>query len=495
MNAITVEQMRECERAAFARGISAESLMDQAGLLMAREIIKMFPTPSSVVAYLGKGHNAGDGLVVIRHLKLAGWHVSVRFVFPEIDCTVLTRKKWRECGETVDHTNENTPALILDGLLGIGAKGALRDPIRAAVQEMNALSERSYANTIALDLPTGINADTGEHSDACVIADHTFCIGFPKIGLLHSSAVNCVGRLHLIPLTELSTSVDSSGKDLICPAYFPQVMMRRPFDFHKGKAGRLAIVAGSSGMEGAALMSAASALRGGAGLVTLYVPSEIHASVCARALPELMVKVIDWKNIDSSKYDAMVIGPGLGNLTISEYHAFADFLSLSSCPCVLDADALNAIAHYQAHHLLQARHVITPHPGEFSRLAPESARRVREDACEHFTEYSPSVLLLKGARTLIMQRGSNLYHNSTGHPGMATAGMGDILSGLIGALMAQQVSPLHAACLGAWLCGRAAELALELGKQSPQSLIATDLLSYFGRAFTEFLTENRRLNQ
>ncbi len=294
----------------------------------------------------------------------------------------------------------------------------------------------------------------------------------------------------MIPLTELAMPSDLSGKSLICPSSFPQTLLRRPFDFHKGNAGRVAIIAGSAGMEGAALMSAASALRGGAGLVTLYVPAAIHASICARAWPELMVKIADWGNIDAAKYDAIVIGPGLGMLTVSEYHAFADFLGHVCCPCVLDADVLNTIAHYQAHHLLQARHVITPHPGEFSRLAPESARRPREHACEHFTEYCPAVLLLKGARTLVMQRGSDLYHNSTGHPGMATAGMGDILSGLIGALMAQQVTPLHAACLGAWLCGRAAELALERGKQSPQSLVATDLLCHFGSAFTEWFSQN-----
>lgn len=492
MNAITTEQMRESERAAFARGISAEALMEQAGLRMAREIMKMFPSPSAVVGYLGKGHNAGDCLVVIRHLKQAGWSVSVRPVFAEIDCAVLTRKKWRECGEMENFSNENPPALILDGLLGIGAKGVLRDPISAAVREMNALRERCYATTIALDLPTGTDADTGEHGDDCVIADHTFCIGFPKVGLLHSTAINCVGRLHVIPLTELAGTGNFSEKNLICPVSFPQTLLRRPFDFHKGNAGRVAIMAGAPGMEGAALMSAAAALRGGAGLVTLYVPPEIHASVRARAWPELMVKIMDWEKIDSSKFDAMVIGPGFGNLTNSEFQSFADFLSLTTCPSVLDADALNMIAHYQGHHLLQARHVITPHPGEFARIAPESARRLREHACEHFTEFCPAVLLLKGARTLVMQRGSHLYHNSTGHPGMATAGMGDILSGLIGALMAQQVTPLHAACLGSWICGRAAEMALAQGKQSPQSLIATDLLHYFGSAITEFLTENNQ---
>ncbi|NBX30306.1 NAD(P)H-hydrate dehydratase, partial [bacterium] len=124
-------------------------------------------------------------------------------------------------------------------------------------------------------------------------------------------------------------------------------------------------------------------------------------------------------------------------------------------PVVIDADALNAIAANQAHHLLQSRHVITPHPGEFARLAPESALRGREAGCDHFTAHNPSVLLLKGARTLVMQRGTDLYHNSTGHAGMASGGMGDVLSGVIGALLGQGMQPLAAACCGAWLCGRA----------------------------------------
>ncbi len=182
MNAITVEQMRESEREAFARGVSAESLMDQAGLRMAREIINMFPTPSTVVGFLGKGHNAGDCLVVLHHLKIAGWRIYLRSVFPEIDCAVLTRKKWRECGEEIaDYSNENTPALILDGLLGIGAKGALRDPIQSAVREMNALRESYYATTIALDLPTGINAETGDMTTIASSRTTRFASAFRKL--------------------------------------------------------------------------------------------------------------------------------------------------------------------------------------------------------------------------------------------------------------------------------------------------------------------------
>ena len=488
MKAVTTKQMREIEGKALSEGVAEEELVEQAGAGIAAAVRKFFPKPGLLAGYVGKGHNGADALVAMRLLQEIGWRIAVKPAFPEVEWAVLTRKKRREV-VSKNHSllAPDGPMVILDGLLGIGGRGALRDPVLTAVREINELRLRQAASVVAVDIPSGLDADSGAVCGDAVVADFTITLGAPKCGLLAAAAVNHVGRLELVTLDDLDTGAADSGLGMICPRSFPQSLPLRTHDFHKGQAGRVAIVAGSPGMEGAALMAATAALRGGAGLVTLFVRPEIHTAVVSRACPELMVKsCADWEAIDFSPFSSCVWGPGLGAMDASEFVGFSAALESCSCPSVIDADALNAIATNQAHHLLQARHVLTPHPGEFARLAPESARRGREAGCGHFTAHNPSILLLKGARTLVMQRGSDLYHNSTGHAGMASGGMGDVLSGVIGALLGQGMQPLTAACAGAWLCGRAAELATSNGGQWQHSLIATDLFPFLGAALHEW---------
>ena len=488
MKAVTTKQMREIEGNAFSRGVIEENLVEQSGAGIAATVRKFFPRPGLLVGFIGKGHNGADALVAMRHLQELGWRIELRLAFPEVEWAVLTRKKRRELPDKkYSLLAVDGPMVILDGLLGSGSSGELRDPVLAAVREINELRLQHAAPVIAVDLPSGLNTDSGAICGDAVIADFTITLGAPKCGLLAVAAVNHVGRLELITLDGLEIGSEDSGSRMICPRSFPRSLPLRAHDFHKGQAGRVAIIAGSPGMEGAALLAATAALRGGAGLVTLFVRDVIHAAVVSRACPELMVKSFaDWESIDFSLFSSCVWGPGLGAMDKTEFVRFSAALESCSCPGVIDADALNAIAANQAHHLLQARHVLTPHPGEFARLAPESSRRGREVGCGYFTKHNPSVLLLKGARTLVMQRGSDLYYNSTGHAGMASGGMGDVLSGVIGALLGQRMQPLAAACCGAWLCGRTAELAISEGRQSQHSLIATDLLPFLGAALHEW---------
>jgi hydroxyethylthiazole kinase-like uncharacterized protein yjeF len=488
MNAVTGEQMRCLEHSLFAKGVDAATLMAQAGWGIACAVRKFFPNPGTVHLYLGKGHNAGDALCAAQHLRRWGWQIELHAVYPEIEWAVLTRQQLRALeGIPQPCSSGHGPTLIMEALLGIGAKGALREPIRAAAF---AIREQRIVNAIpviALDLPTGVDADIGSIDPAAVIADFTFFIGAPKIGLLRSSAVNHVGRLEYIPLDNLPLSDYDSGLRLITPGSFPQSLPLRAHDFHKGDAGRVTVVAGSCGMEGAALLCATAAMRAGAGLVTLWVGENAHAAVVARACPALMVRsYADWKEISLGNADALVMGPGLGALNEGEFDAMVDLLGKHQGGAVLDADALNAIARFQGHQCLQAQHVITPHPGEFARLAPLSAERSREDGCAHFTQFNPSVLLLKGARTLVQQRGKALYHNGTGNAGMASAGMGDVLAGVIAGLQAQGMNPLTSACAGAWICGRAAEISVSSGRQSALSLVATDLFETLGAALSEW---------
>ena len=487
MNSVTVAEMLDLERSWFARGMTAAELMEQAGWGIAAAIDKFFPQPGMLQMHLGKGHNAGDALCAARHLRKRGWRIECHAAFPEVEWAVLTRQQMRAL-EAVPELDRrlNEPTVIIDALLGIGARGALREPIRSAVERINEQRHGHAHPVIALDIPTGINADTGEATDLAVIADHTYFIGAPKRGLLASPAVNYVGRLEPILIGHGMASVGDEARQLITPMTFPSSLPLRPHDFHKGDAGRVTVVAGSRGMEGAALLCASAALRAGAGLVTLWVKEEILPLVASRACPALMIRGYHhMAEISLDRCQALAIGPGLGELLEEEFDAMVEMLGESRLPAVVDADALNAIARYQGHHCLRPSHVLTPHPGEFARLAPISSSRNREEACEHFTENHPSVLLLKGARTLIKQRGEPLYHNSTGHAGMATAGMGDVLTGVIVGLLAQGMPSITAASAGAWLCGRAGEIACD-PQASPVALTAPDLISALPFAIHEW---------
>jgi ADP-dependent NAD(P)H-hydrate dehydratase / NAD(P)H-hydrate epimerase len=487
MKAITVQQMHDWEKRQFARGVSAETMMEQAGWGIACAVRKFFPRAGRVLLYLGKGHNAGDALCAARHLRHWGWLVDLRPAYAEVDWAALTRKQMHALEEVPEASAQGYErTVILDGLLGIGAVGELREPILAATEEMQRLRQQHAMPVIALDVPTGVNADTGVAVPGALTADITMMIGAPKIGLLKSTAVNHVGRLELIPLDGLEIVSDSNAH-LITPQTFPKSLPLRAHDFHKGDAGKVVVIAGSQGMEGAALMTATAALRVGAGLVSLWVGTDIYSQVSARACPALMVQPYRiWRKILFDQADALAIGPGLGSMSEDDHKALVELLDKHPCPAVLDADALNSIARHRGHHCLQPHHVITPHQAEFTRLAPLSALRGREDACEHFSENSPAVLLYKGARTLVQQRSGPLYHNSTGHSGMATAGMGDVLTGVIAGLQSQGMSSLHAACAGAWVCGRAAEMLVSAGRYSAHSLIATDLYDFLGLALDEW---------
>ena len=488
MGTISAAGMRALEDQAFAAGVSAEQLMDQAGAALGTAAHEWFAKPGSAVAFLGSGHNAGDALVALRVLLEHGWQIAARSATAPPDLAPLTRHKLSELGvdhlvARIDPLTLPRPLVLLDGLVGIGARGPLREPLAALAAEMNTLRARHGAFTVAVDLPSGIDPDTGEIHPGAVTADLTITIGVPKSGLLESRALNAVGRLRLVPLTELPVP-EGGARRLITPHTLDARVEPRPFDFHKGLAGRVAVVAGSRGMTGAAILCGLGALRGGAGLVTLFAPPEVAAVLAAAAPPELMVRTAESAaDIDSAAFDALVIGPGLGPAGGVDPLAL---LANAACPVVADADALNRLAAAGRHDLLGSRVVVTPHPGEFARLAPHLADLPREETARRFADTHPCTLLLKGARTLVTRAATPLWFNSTGHPGMATAGQGDMLAGVLGALLARGLDAVEAACLAAWLCGRAAERALRDRGQSQSSLTAGDTLACLGSAFSDW---------
>lgn len=460
---VSSEEMKAIEAQAFASGVTAEALMEEAGWKIAEAVRQFFPMSRQCVVWFGKGHNGGDALVAARHLKALGWEVTVHTPFQKEDWSQLTLDKAASLHGTHVRMHyasefrgppEFHPCIILDGLLGTGAGGALREPIRGAARKINQLRATSNAQVFAIDLPTGLDGNTGGPDPDCVVADFTLTIGFAKKGLVADHAANYVGRLAVLPLQALTERHSPAAADstVATAESLAPLLPRRKFDSNKGDYGRIGIVAGSVGTTGAAVMSAEAALRAGGGLITLFVTPDFYHTVAAACSPEIMVSpVASYLEILDTRLDVIAIGPGLGNRDTGD---ILRIIETSPHPMVVDAEALNLVSKDTS--LLAkcaGKRLLTPHPGEMARLFPDSKNLSRRETAEKFTTEFPVTLLLKGSRTIIAERGAPFSYNTTGNPGMATGGMGDTLTGVCAALIGQGLSCYDAARVGAWVCG------------------------------------------
>ncbi|HEY0369376.1 MAG TPA: NAD(P)H-hydrate dehydratase [Chthoniobacterales bacterium] len=480
---VSVAEMRASEDAAFARGTTAEALMDEAAAGIAATIAKFFPQPGHCIVFAGKGNNAGDAFAAAEILRSLGWSVELRLAFPEERLGRLTGKKFAPLRRQTRSGLTTGPLIILDGLLGLGAKPPLRDPIRDACREINRLRREANAFVVAVDLPTGIDGDSGETDVDCVVADFTVTIGFAKRGLVADQPLNFVGRIEVVPLTAFAAPNELFVATVSSRNALAQLLPRREFGAYKNQFGRVGVVAGSKGFVGAALMCSLGALRGGAGLVELFVPEDIYPIVASAGAPETMVKPISsYRALLDEPIDVWAIGPGLGRANADE---ILELIERAAKPMVVDADALN-IASTKTEVLKRAAgpRLVTPHPGEMKRLF-ELQDISRADYARRFCDEFPVTLLFKGSRTIVAEQQHPISYNTTGNPGMATGGMGDVLTGVCAALIAQKLSLYDAARVGAWICGRAAELAIFNGNASEESLLPRDVLDNLGRAFRE----------
>jgi ADP-dependent NAD(P)H-hydrate dehydratase / NAD(P)H-hydrate epimerase len=486
---VSAAVMRAAEEAAFASGVEAEALMDRAGAGIAATVRQFFPRPGKAIVFAGKGHNGGDALVAAARLKEAGWKIDLRLIFPEGDLAELTRKKLedfrRDERPLVHGRAEARPfvLIVLDGLLGLGAKHLLREPVRTAAQQINRLRLEQNAFVFAIDLPTGFDGDTAEADPDCVTADCTITIANAKHGLVADSAINFVGRLEIVALDELRITA-SPANDLIASAQSLSALLpRRKFNAYKNEFGRVGIVAGSQGFVGAALMTTEGVLRAGAGLVELFVPKDIYSVVAAAASPEAMVKPVrSYRDLLEEKIDVWALGPGLGK---GEAKDLLKVIERATAAMVVDADGLNILADdVEVLKRCAGPRLVTPHPGEMKRLFG-AEKMSRAGTARNFSDAFPVTLLYKGARTIVAERDRPLSYNTTGNPGMATGGMGDVLTGVCAALIGQGLALYDAARLGAWACGRAAEIAIFEKRQSEQSLLPRDVLKNLGGAFRE----------
>jgi ADP-dependent NAD(P)H-hydrate dehydratase / NAD(P)H-hydrate epimerase len=504
--------------------------MDKAGAGVAQAVTKFFPKPGTCIVFAGKGHNAGDALVAAEQLRRLRWKIEVRLAFKPEDCSELMRKKLEnlrrrppeilgptasvsaatdlsvtpvelfaeaddkrataqeESGRSLSAptvgTLKSLPHLvILDGLLGVGARPPLREPIRGACRSINQLRTNKGAYVFAVDLPTGLDSDSGKTDRDCVIADFTVTIGFAKPGLVTDGALNYVGRIEVVTLPELRPPEKEPKEIVASPTAFCGLLPRREYDAYKNQFGRIGVVAGSKGFVGAALMTSRGALRAGAGLVEVFVPEEIYEIVAAAAPIESMVKPIkSYRDLLKQKADVWALGPGLGTSHADE---ILELIEKAKQPMVLDADGLNILSEkMSALRHCKGERLLTPHPGEMKRLFPDN-RESRAEIATKFCNRFAVTLLLKGSRTIVAQRDQPLSYNTTGNPGMATGGMGDILTGVCAGLVGQGLSLYDAARVGAWLCGRASEMAIFNDGQSEQSLLPRDVLDHLGGAFKE----------
>lgn len=448
--------VRAAEQQAFAAGVTTpESLTEAVVGRLTEALPRSFPLRAErAVVYAGKGCNARDAVGVAGRLAP---HVVLRCV-AGADTEQLRALLPPDCSLTLEGSAP-APAprtLILDGLLGSGARGALRPEYAALTAEMNALRDRCENSLlVAIDIPTGLDADTGAVSPHAVRADVSCPIGCVKPGMLADGAEDAVGRL--LPVELPGIELTPSVSDRVLSAEEPCVQLpRRAYSCFKNRAGRVAIVAGSVGMLGAAQLCAEAAVAAGAGLVVLYCRRDAYPLLAARVAPEVMVQPVDsYADIHEPQAQALVIGPGLGKLPEAEADALHALAHGFRGTVVLDADGLNLAAAEQW--AFAPNMILTPHPGEMRRLDPRPPVSRRETVHRFLAEHDVT-LLLKGARSIIADRRACFY-NVTGGSYMANGGQGDVLSGVIGALAAQGCPPLQAAAAGAYRCGLAAEHA------------------------------------
>jgi NAD(P)H-hydrate epimerase len=465
---VSAKESASRDLAAIKNGTPSRVLMQRAGKAAAGEILRRFPerVRRGIVVYTGAGNNGGDGWVVAGELAKQGVPVSVKEITQPKTSDAAAEKA--AALEIIRASVDTVPGVVVDALLGTGSEGEPRGEIGDAVREINDM-RRGGAFVAALDVPSGLNATTGEHG-SCVFADVTLTFGGVKRGSL--VARDCGGEIVVVDIGLDSDKENPLSSDARLPLLVDSawVHSRIPpihFNAHKGTRKHLAIVGGGTGMPGAVVLAARAALRSGIGLVRALVSGD-NLGAIVDSVPAALVsgwpvdpaavgeQVTDWAH-------AIVIGPGLGK-SDGAGAMLDELLGDSEVPLVLDADALNAFeGKVEAlGHLLEGRRaLLTPHAAEFARLAGVDVPTVlaqRFDIGTELAQRAHATVLLKGAPTIVFTAQGERYVIARGTAALGTGGSGDILSGIAGTLLAQTGDPVSAACCAAWIHGRAAEL-------------------------------------
>ncbi len=510
MRLVTAETMRELDRITIEeKNIDSIELMENAALGVAEKVLRESihrPLKRGLII-CGKGNNGGDGIAVARLLASEGLHLTLFLLGkgselkgdPAVNFNRLPPEVLLKEIEDADQLKNAIEAedeidFVVDAIIGTGMTGEITGLPRNAIELVNSLGKPVFA----VDIPTGVNADTGGLLGDAVKADFTITFGLPKVGLYLYPGADRVGEIIVVDIGIPDDVLDSITYPIQItePSWATDKIKPRKKDTHKVDYGRLLVVAGKTGMLGAAYLVCQGALRAGVGLVTAAVIAEDYP-ILAGKLVEGMTRPVSTgprgtfhpASIDDmtdllDTADAIAVGPGMG--TEEEAVEFLErLLTVYKGPVVIDADGIKNLKGLE--NLLSDRElpgVITPHPGEFSALTGMRKEDILSDRIRAASDLSGKLnaaVVLKGAQTVITEPGGSTRINLTGNPGMATAGSGDVLTGVIAGLLAQGYPPFDASTLGVFLHGLAGDLAcVEMGEMS---LIASDLVNYLPKAF------------
>ena len=507
---LTSSQMASIDRRAIDGGASGIDLMEAAGRGAAQVVEDLLGGFQNrrLVVLCGKGNNGGDGFVIARHAAQRGATVQVFLATSasEIkgDAKTNLDRLPANIAQVVDRIATVQDALsradaAVDALLGTGTRGVARGIYVDLIHALN----RAKCPVVAVDVPSGLNADTGEIDGPCASATRTVTFAQPRIGHFFYPGRGRCGQLHLIDIGIPASALKRERVHtfLIDNRHCARGLPQRSPDAHKGDCGRVYILAGSVGLTGAAALSARAALKGGAGLVTIGTPQSLNdileikiAEAMTHPLPEvkrmrcLSLRARGEIRRGFRRADGVAIGPGLGTHreTVDLIRRLVRDLV---CPAVIDADALNALAgDVDALRACEVPVVLTPHVGEFARLTQRSIAEIRRNPIAIAAEFAGQVratIALKGAPTVVATPTGETHINPTGNAGMATGGTGDALTGFIAALIAQGLDVSTAACTAVYLHGSAGDIAAE--KTGEMSLIASDIIDHFPAAVQRVL--------
>jgi len=499
MKIFTSAQIHELDQYTIEKEpISSIDLMERAAQVMTRAITVKWPTTTPVVVFAGPGNNGGDALAVARMMAELEYQVSV-YLFNisgslSPDCAANKRRlqESKRVSQFIEVTQEFDPPrleqgmLVIDGLFGSGLNKPLAGGFASLVKYINS----SAAQVVSLDVPSGLMTEDNTYNvHANIIrATLTLTLQQPKLSFLFAENQQFIGQLRVLDIRLSQEGIEKMEAQytIVEENMVRSLMQSRPLFAHKGQMGHALVIAGSYCMAGAAVLTSRACLRSGAGKVTVNTPKR-NIPILQISVPEAIVQsgneeTIFTEAVETEDYDALGIGPGLGQ---SEQTAIALITQLrrAQCPVVVDADAINMLGNHRAWiQQLPKGIILTPHPKELDRLEGHSADSYeRLTKARNLAERLQGYVILKGHYTAICMPDGHIIFNPTGNAGMATAGSGDVLTGIITGLLARGYKPQEACVVGVYLHGLAGDLAAaDLGEES---LLASDIVRYLSKAF------------
>lgn len=501
----TAEQMRNIDKNAVSEGILGIILMENAGLRCVDELLSKFKnlTGLKVGIFCGKGNNAGDGFVIARHLLRLGAMVDVFTVLgrdfsgdakinfnmlKDTDCTIMDNTEFLEYEIPMYD-------IVIDAIFGTGINGAVDTYIKDIIDAIN----RNAKFVMSVDVPSGINSDTGEVLGACIKADMTVTFQCVKRGLLLYPGADYAGDIKCVDICipdKLTSDIKINITDIeFAKTFFPE----RYNNSQKGDYGKVLIIAGSEGMSGAAYLAGQASIKSGSGLVTIACPEEIN-SVLEQKTTEVMTYPLKSENGKISReaipkllkilprFDAVLFGPGIGRCEDTK-EVLKAVVRCSEVPLIIDADGLFALAeNLEIISECKCSLILTPHEMEMARLTGDSVEYIMErrlDVSRDFSEENGVTLILKGNHTIVTSLDGMQYINTKGNSGMATGGSGDVLAGICASLLARGVTEAEASALSVFIHSLAGDLAAE--RYGENGLLATGILEYIPEAIKEIL--------